>query len=90
MTAFFMEATFLGVMLFGRGRVPEWLHTLSTVLVAVVTSLSSFWILVVNSWMHPPAGYEVIDCVVHVTSWKEVFLTPRCHIAYRILCWHRL
>ncbi|WP_139182858.1 cytochrome ubiquinol oxidase subunit I, partial [Vibrio cholerae] len=76
MTAFFMEATFLGVMLFGRGRVPEWLHTLSTVLVAVGTSLSAFWILVLNSWMHTPAGYEVIDGVVHVTSWKEVIFNP--------------
>ncbi|QAV04748.1 Cytochrome d ubiquinol oxidase subunit I [Vibrio cholerae] len=76
MTAFFMEATFLGVMLFGRGRVPEWLHTLSTVLVAVGTSLSAFWILVLNSWMHTPTGYEVIDGVVHVTSWKEVVFNP--------------
>lgn len=76
MTAFFMEATFLGVMLFGRGRVPEWLHTLSTVLVAVGTSLSAFWILVLNSWMHTPTGYEVIDGVVHVTSWKEVIFNP--------------
>lgn len=76
MTAFFMEATFLGVMLFGRGRVPEWLHTLSTVLVAVGTSLSAFWILVLNSWMHTPAYYEVIDGVVHVTSWKEVIFNP--------------
>ncbi|MDF5586162.1 cytochrome ubiquinol oxidase subunit I, partial [Vibrio parahaemolyticus] len=61
MTAFFMEATFLGVMLFGRGRVPEWVHTLATVLVAVGTSMSAFWILVLNSWMHTPSGYEVID-----------------------------
>ncbi|WP_112480288.1 cytochrome ubiquinol oxidase subunit I [Vibrio variabilis] len=76
MTAFFMEATFLGVMLFGRGRVPEWAHTLATVLVAIGTSMSAFWILVLNSWMHTPAGYEVIDGIVHVTSWKEVILNP--------------
>lgn len=76
MTAFFMEATFLGVMLFGRGRVPEWVHTLATVLVAIGTSLSAFWILVLNSWMHTPTGYELIDGVVHVTSWKEVILNP--------------
>ncbi|MBF4323523.1 cytochrome ubiquinol oxidase subunit I, partial [Vibrio anguillarum] len=71
-----MEATFLGVMLFGRGRVPEWVHTLATVLVAIGTSLSAFWILVLNSWMHTPAGYEVIEGIVHVTSWKEVIFNP--------------
>lgn len=76
MTAFFMEATFLGVMLFGRGRVPDWFHTLATVLVAVGTTMSAFWILVLNSWMHTPAGYEVIDGVVHVTSWKDVIFNP--------------
>lgn len=76
MTAFFMEATFLGVMLFGRGRVPDWFHTLATVLVAIGTSMSAFWILVLNSWMHTPSGYEVIDGIVHVTSWKEVILNP--------------
>lgn len=76
MTAFFMEATFLGVMLFGRGRVPEWLHTLATVLVAAGTTLSAFWILVLNSWMHTPTGHEVIDGIVHVTSWKEVIFNP--------------
>ncbi|MDW1844744.1 cytochrome ubiquinol oxidase subunit I [Vibrio sp. Vb2110] len=83
MTAFFMEATFLGVMLFGRGRVPEWVHTLATVLVAVGTSMSAFWILVLNSWMHTPSGYEVIDGIVHVTSWKEVIFNPS--LTYRLL-----
>nr|WP_086940480.1 cytochrome ubiquinol oxidase subunit I [Thaumasiovibrio occultus] len=76
MTAFFMEATFLGVMLFGRGRVPDWFHMLATVLVAVGTSMSAFWILVLNSWMHTPSGHEVIDGVVHVVSWKEVIFNP--------------
>ncbi|EJA7357159.1 cytochrome D ubiquinol oxidase subunit I [Vibrio alginolyticus] len=83
MTAFFMEATFLGVMLFGRGRVPEWVHTLATILVAVGTSMSAFWILVLNSWMHTPSGYEVIDGIVHVTSWKEVIFNPS--LPYRLL-----
>lgn len=76
MTAFFMEATFLGVMLFGRGRVPEWLHTLATVLVAVGTTISAFWILVLNSWMHTPQGHQLIDGVVHVVSWYEVIFNP--------------
>lgn len=83
MTAFFMEATFLGVMLFGRGRVPEWVHTLATVLVAVGTSMSAFWILVLNSWMHTPSGYEVIDGIVHVSSWKDVIFNPS--LPYRLL-----
>ncbi|MFA0113490.1 cytochrome ubiquinol oxidase subunit I [Vibrio sp. 10N.261.46.E11] len=82
MTAFFMEATFLGVMLFGRGRVPEWFHTLATVLVAFGTSMSAFWILVLNSWMHTPSGYELIDGIVHVTSWTDVILNPS--LPYRL------
>lgn len=82
MTAFFMEATFLGIMLFGRHRVPNWLHTLATVLVAVGTLFSSFWILVLNSWMHTPAGYEIIDGVVFVTSWQEVIFNPS--LPYRL------
>lgn len=76
LTAFFLEATFLGIMLFGMQRVPPWLHTLSTALVAFGTSLSAFWIIVLNSWMHTPQGYEMIDGVAHVTSWSEVIFNP--------------
>ena len=54
LTAFFLEATFLGVMLFGMNRVPGWLHILSTVMVAGGTTLSAFWILALNSWMQTP------------------------------------
>ena len=61
LTAFFLEATFLGVMLFGMNRVSNWLHILATVLVAVGTSLSAFWILALNSWMQTPAGHIVAD-----------------------------
>src|ERR1700712_1365897 len=50
----------LGVMLFGRDRVPAWLHTLSSLLVAIGTSASAFWILALNSWMQTPQGYEII------------------------------
>ena len=60
LTAFFLEATFLGVMLFGMNRVPAWLHILATILVAVGTTLSAFWILALNSWMQTPAGHEVV------------------------------
>ncbi|WP_025673573.1 cytochrome ubiquinol oxidase subunit I [Salinivibrio socompensis] len=76
MTAFFMEATFLGVMLFGKNRVPNWVHTLATLLVAIGTTISAFWILVLNSWMHTPTGFEIIEGVVHPTSWFEVIFNP--------------
>src|SRR2546423_15720893 len=54
LTAFFLEATFLGIMLFGTNRVPDWLHVLSTILVAAGTTVSAFSILALNSWMHTP------------------------------------
>ena len=76
LTAFFMEATFLGIMLFGMKRVPNWLHTLATVLVAVGTTMSAFWIIALNSWMHTPAGYEMVNGVAQVTSWPEVIFNP--------------
>lgn len=76
LTAFFLEATFLGVMLFGMNRVPPRLHTLATLLVAIGTSLSAFWILALNSWMHTPTGFEMRDGVAHVTSWWEVIFNP--------------
>lgn len=76
LTAFFLEATFLGIMLFGFRRVPGWLHTTATVLVAIGTTASAFWILVLNSWMHTPAGFEMIDGQAHVTSWMEVIFNP--------------
>ena len=76
MTAFFLEATMLGVMLFGRERVSERTHTIATLLVAGGTTLSAFWILALNSWMHTPAGFEMIDGKAHVTSWLEVIFNP--------------
>ena len=76
LTAFFLEATFLGVMLFGRGRVSERVHLLATCMVALGTTMSAFWILSLNSWMQTPAGYEIIDGVFHVTSWFDVVFNP--------------
>jgi cytochrome d ubiquinol oxidase subunit I len=76
MTAFFLEATFLGIMLFGFRRVPGWLHTTATVLVAFGTTMSAFWILVLNSWMQTPAGFEIRDGVVHATDWWAIIFTP--------------
>lgn len=76
LTAFFMEATFLGIMLFGMNRVPNAVHTAATFLVAIGTTLSAFWILVLNSWMHTPSGFEMIDGVAHVTRWRDVIFNP--------------
>ena len=76
LTAFFLEATMLGIMLFGRGRVSEWVHTTATWLVALGTTASAFWILALNSWMHTPAGFEMIDGKAYVTSWFEVIFNP--------------
>ena len=76
LTAFFLEATMLGIMLFGRGRVSERIHTLATFLVAAGTTASAFWILVLNSWMHTPAGFEMINGQAHVTDWVAVIFNP--------------
>lgn len=76
LTAFFLEATFLGVMLFGFRKVPAWLHTGATLLVALGTTLSAFWIIALNSWMHTPVGFTMIDGVAHATSWREIILSP--------------
>jgi cytochrome d ubiquinol oxidase subunit I len=76
LTAFFLEAVFLGIMLFGFRKVPGWLHTLATVLVASATTLSAFWIIALNSWMHTPAGFEIRNGVVHATDWLAIVLNP--------------
>jgi cytochrome bd ubiquinol oxidase subunit I len=76
LTAFYLEAAFLGVLLFGRKLVPQWAHALSALMVALGTVLSSFWILAVNSWMQTPAGYEVIDGRFSPTSMLAVIFTP--------------
>lgn len=76
LTAFFLEATFLGIMLFGIRRVPNWLHTASTLIVALGTTTSAFWILALNSWMQTPQGFEVINGVVYATNWKEIIFNP--------------
>src|SRR3982751_3000199 len=72
LTAFFLEATFLGVMLFGMKRVPDWLHILASALVAFGTTVSAFWILALNSWMHTPTGHVVDGNQVIAGSWIQV------------------
>lgn len=76
LTAFFLEAAFLGIMLFGWSRVPNWLHTTATFLVAFGTLMSAFWILTLNSWMHTPAGFEMRNGIAHAASWIEIILNP--------------
>src|SRR5687767_10380295 len=76
LTAFFLEATFLGVMLLGMNRVPGWVHVLSAVVVAFGTTVSAFWILALNSWMQTPTGHEVHDGVLVAGSWLEVIFNP--------------
>ena len=76
LTAFFLEATFLGVMLFGWRRVPPWLHVLSAVIVAVGTAISAFWILSANSWMQTPTGHEVRDGIAYPVDWLWVIFNP--------------
>ncbi|OGA20733.1 MAG: cytochrome D ubiquinol oxidase subunit I [Betaproteobacteria bacterium RIFCSPLOWO2_02_FULL_67_26] len=76
LTAFFLEATFLGVMLFGMNRVPNWVHITSAVLVAAGTSLSAFWILALNSWMQTPVGHIVADGQLIAGDWLEVIFNP--------------
>jgi cytochrome d ubiquinol oxidase subunit I len=76
LTAFFLEATFLGVMLFGMNRVPNWVHIGSAVLVAAGTSLSAFWILALNSWMQTPAGHVIADGQIIAGDWIEVIFNP--------------
>ena len=76
LTAFFLEATFLAVMLFGRERVSDRMHTVATLLVAGGTTLSAFWILALNSWMQTPAGFEIINGQAHPTSWWDVVFNP--------------
>jgi cytochrome d ubiquinol oxidase subunit I len=76
LTAFFLEATFLGIMLFGMGRVPDWLHIASAIIVACGTIVSAFWILALNSWMQTPAGHVFADGQWIAADWMAVIFNP--------------
>lgn len=77
LTAFFLESSFLGIMIFGWDRVTRKMHFISTIIVALGTVLSAFWILSANSWMHTPAGYEIHDGnIFHPVSWLEILFNP--------------
>ncbi|CAE6889933.1 MULTISPECIES: cytochrome ubiquinol oxidase subunit I [Pseudomonas] len=83
LTAFFLEAGFLGVMLFGWNRVGPGLHFFSTLMVAVGTLISTFWILASNSWMQTPQGFEIVDGRVIPVDWLAVIFNPS--FPYRLL-----
>jgi cytochrome d ubiquinol oxidase subunit I len=81
--AFFLEASFLGVLLFGRRLVPRWAHFLAACMVAFGTLLSSFWILATNSWMQTPQGYKIIDGRFEPVDWLAIIFNPS--FPYRFL-----
>ncbi len=76
LTAFFLEATFLGVMLFGMNRVPGWVHIFASAMVAIGTTLSAFWILALNSWMQTPAGHAMDAGQIVAGDWWQVIFNP--------------
>ena len=76
LTAFFLEAAFLGVLLFGRKLVPRWVHCFAALMVALGTLFSTFWILSANSWMQTPAGYEIVNGEFFPTNWIDVIFNP--------------
>ncbi len=76
LTAFFLEASFLGVLLFGRHLVPRWAHFVSALMVALGTLISTFWILSANSWMQTPGGFKILDGRFFPTDWLAVIFNP--------------
>ena len=76
MTAFFLEATFLGIMLFGWNRVPRALHFAATLMVVFGTTMSAFWILSANSWMQTPVGFEMRNGVAYPLDWVAIVFNP--------------
>jgi cytochrome d ubiquinol oxidase subunit I len=76
LAAFFLEASFLGIMLFGRNRVSNRIHLFATCMVAIGTTISAFWILSLNSWMQTPTGFRMEEDVVFVDSWVAVIFNP--------------
>jgi cytochrome bd ubiquinol oxidase subunit I len=75
-TAFFLEASFFGILVFGRPRVPPWFYLFSTAMVALGTTLSAFWIMVNNSWMQAPVGYAIENGEYVPTDWPKIIFSP--------------
>ncbi|MBT8341459.1 MAG: cytochrome ubiquinol oxidase subunit I, partial [Desulfatitalea sp.] len=77
LTAFFLEASFLGIMLFGWGRVSPKMHFAATIIVATGTLISAFWILSANSWMQTPQGYRIGEAgLLYPTRWIDIIFNP--------------
>ncbi|HSW70028.1 MAG TPA: cytochrome ubiquinol oxidase subunit I [Gammaproteobacteria bacterium] len=76
LTAFFLEASFLGVLLFGRNLVPRWAHFVAALMVALGTLISTFWILSANSWMQTPAGFKIVNGLFFPSSWLKIIFNP--------------
>ncbi len=76
LTAFFLEASFLGVLLFGRNLVPRWAHFVAALMVALGTLISTFWILSANSWMQTPAGFKILDGRFFPADWLAIIFNP--------------
>jgi cytochrome bd ubiquinol oxidase subunit I len=75
-TAFFLEASFFGILLFGRPRVPPWFYLFSTAMVALGTTFPAFWILVNNSWMQVPVGYASVNGQYAPEDWAAILFSP--------------
>jgi cytochrome d ubiquinol oxidase subunit I len=81
-TAFFLEASFFGILLFGRTRVPPWFYLLSTAMVALGTTLSAYWIIVNNSWMQVPTGYVVSHGTYFPVDWPQILFNPVARVRF--------
>jgi cytochrome bd ubiquinol oxidase subunit I len=75
-TAFALEASFFGVLMFGRNRVPPTVYLISTMMVALGTTFSAFWIMVNNSWMQAPTGYAIENGIFIPTDWRAIIFSP--------------
>src|SRR6201987_1116114 len=74
--AFMLEASFFGVLIFGRSRVPPWFYLFSTAMVALGTTMSAFWIMVNNSWMQVPVGFVVENGIFVPVDWFQIIFSP--------------
>ena len=89
-TAFFLEASFFGILLFGRSRVPPWFYLFSTAMVALGTTLSAFWIMANNSWMQVPVGYVMENGAFAPDDWSKILSARCCGCASRTCCLRRI
>jgi cytochrome bd ubiquinol oxidase subunit I len=88
-TAFALEASFFGILLFGRSRVKPWFYMFSTAMVSLGTSLSAFWILANNSWMQVPLGYVINNGSIVPTDWAAIIFSPIQWVRFRTCCSRR-